>query len=290
MAGFVRATSVVADGAICAASIDSDWFIWGPFGGYLAALSLRAMAACSAHKRPATFSCQFLNVGRPGPITIAVERVKQGRKAECLRASVKQDGVPLVEAQAWIVAAAFSGLEHCDTAPPDAEKPCELSDWHGVGEEEKSPVWGHVARRPLPCFRTSGQAKMRARWACWLRLNEEFPEGDAGLAAARAVLWMDLAPWNAALNMHGRPTTHLAPTLDLTVQFQPHLYAAEADGCDWMLVETASPVAGHGLYGAHSKLWSETGRLVAVGAAQGICVPNPRYAAFNSPGDPAGGT
>jgi acyl-CoA thioesterase len=166
MAGFVRATSVVADGPTCEASIDSDWFIWGPFGGYLAALALRAMVACSPQARPATFSCQFLNVGQPGPITIAVERLRRGRMAECLRASVRQGDILLVEAQAWIVAAAFSGIEHCDMAPPKAEKPRELSDWPGFGEEAKSPMWRHVMRRPLPCFRTSGQARMRPRWAC----------------------------------------------------------------------------------------------------------------------------
>ena len=67
MAGFVEATAVRNDGVHHQALIDPDWFIWGPFGGYLAALAMRAMAAQSAFGKPATFSCQYLNVGRPAP-------------------------------------------------------------------------------------------------------------------------------------------------------------------------------------------------------------------------------
>lgn len=277
MADFMQATSSVKTGETYEASIDPDWFIWGPFGGYLAALALRAMAARSSHSRPATFSCQYLNVGRPGTATIMVELLKQGRTAECLRASIRQGDRCLVEAQAWIVAETLSGIEHDDPQPPIVEAPADLEDWHGFGEEAKSPIWQHIRRRPLARFRSPARLSGRPQWACWLQLREPFPENDLALAAARAVLWMDLAPWNAALNVHVWPTTHLAPTLDLTVQFQPDLYEMENAGRDWMLVETASPTAGRGFFGAHSKLWSQSGRLVAVGAAQGLCIPNPRY-------------
>jgi acyl-CoA thioesterase len=86
---------------------------------------------------------------------------------------------------------------------------------------------------------------------------------------------MDMAPWNAALVAHGAPTTHIAPTLDLTVQFQPRLL----DASDWMLLHTESPVAANGLFGAHSKLWSQSGKLIAIGAAQALCAANPHWRA-----------
>lgn len=277
MAGFEQATAVWNDGVHDQALIDSDWFIWGPFGGYLAALAMRAMAGRSAFGRPATFSCQYLNVGKAGAACVAVEILKHGRSAECLRASVSQDGRPLLEAQAWIVADQLSGIEHDDAPSPAACSPDSLADWHGFGDESKSPIWHHIQRRPLPEFRSAPQSAGLPRWTCWLKLRDILPAGDPALQAARAILWMDLAPWNAALNAHGWPTTHLAPTLDLTVQFQPDLYAAEMNTADWMLVETASPQASAGLFGANTRLSSASGKLLAIGAAQGLCVPNRRY-------------
>lgn len=277
MAGFLEATAIRNDGACDQALIDPEWFIWGPFGGYLAALAMRAMAARSAHRKPATFSCQYLNVGKAGAARVEVEVLKRGRSAECLHASIRQDGRALLEAQAWIIADRLPGIEHDDAPVPAASAPDDLADWHGFGDESKSPIWQHVQRRPLPEFRAAPHATGLPRWACWLRLKDSLPADDPALQAARAILWMDLAPWNAALNAHGWPTTHLAPTLDLTVQFQPDLYAAQANTADWMLVETASPQARAGLFGANTRLSSGSGRLLAIGAAQGLCVPNPRY-------------
>ena len=277
MAGFVEATAVRNDGVHHQALIDPDWFIWGPFGGYLAALAMRAMAAQSAFGKPATFSCQYLNVGKAGAVRVEVELLKRGRAAECLRATLRQDGRPLLEAQSWIIADQLSGIEHDDVPSPFACAPDGLNDWHGFGEELKSSIWHQIRRRPLAEFSCAPHANGPPRWACWLKLKDTFPANDFALRAARAILWMDLAPWNAALNAHGWPTTHLAPTLDLTVQFQPDLYAAAENSDDWMLVETASPQARAGLFGANSRLWSTSGGLLAVGAAQGLCVPNPRY-------------
>jgi len=150
MAGFVEATAVRNDGVHDRALIDPDLFIWGPFGGYLAALAMRAMAAQSAFDKPATFSCQYLNVGKAGTERVEVEFLKRGRAAECLRATLRQDGRPLLEAQSWIIADRLSGIEHDDGLAPFATTPCELEDWHGFGEEAKSPIWHHIQRPRLP--------------------------------------------------------------------------------------------------------------------------------------------
>ena len=272
------ATAVIRGGTLDGATLDPQWFIWGPFGGYLAAIAMRAMAARSMHRWPATFSCQYLNVGVAGPVDIDVVPVKSGKRAECLRAGVHQGGKLLLEAQSWIVADDLTGIEHDDGPITGVCRPSQLAEWNGYGDQEgNSPIWTHIIRQPLEGSRSAGTADAKARWSCWLRLAELFPADEPALQAARALLWMDMAPWNAALMVHGWPTTHLAPTLDLTVQFQPHLYAPDVRPSDWLLAETWSPAAARGLFGAHSKLWSEAGRLVAIGAAQALCVPNPRY-------------
>jgi acyl-CoA thioesterase len=138
-------------------------------------------------------------------------------------------------------------------------------------------MWRHIERRlEAPHGRAGGG---KPEWNCWVRLVESIPADDFVIQAARAMLWMDMAPWNAVLLAHGWPTTHIAPTLDLTVQFQNHLYAPHVMASDWLLVATASPIAAAGLLGAQSTLWSEAGELLAVGTAQSLCVPNPRHPA-----------
>src|SRR5262249_5186407 len=144
-------------------------------------------------------------------------------------------------------------------------------------DENRSTMWQHVERRPAVGYDVWGRAGAEPRWVSWLRLTQALPDHDLVLQAARAVLWMHLAPWNAVLMAHGCPTTHLAPTLDLTVQFQPNLYDLAVANQDWLLADTISPVAQRGLFGAGTTLWSECGKLVAVSTAQAMCVPHPRF-------------
>jgi len=44
------------------AVLHPDWAIWGPNGGYIAAIALRAAGAESRFRRPASFLCQYLSV------------------------------------------------------------------------------------------------------------------------------------------------------------------------------------------------------------------------------------
>ena len=74
---------------------------------------------------------------------------------------------------------------------------------------------------------------------------------------------------------HVWPIQFIAPTLDLTVQFQGYLYDQEIAACEWLLVNVESPVATAGLLGSSSSLWSEGGKLVAIGTAQCLSIPKP---------------
>ena len=278
MGTFLHATKVTKQGGRYSAVLDPDWFIWGPFGGYLAALALRAMGLHSNHRRPATVSCQYLNVGRIGPIDIEVVNRKSGRRAECVRVSLLQRGKILLDAQSWMVADDLPGLTHDHARMPAIKPASELRSWDGFGDPDAhSPVWKHFERRPEQYLKGPGYAPGTPEWSCWVRLLETLPSDDLVLQAACAVLWMDMAPWSAALIAHPWPTTHIAPTLDLTVQFQNHLYAPETIASDWRLFATSSPVAGGGLLGGNSTLWSESGNLLAVSTAQALFVPNPRF-------------
>ena len=91
MGNFVVATSLTEEAGVYVADLDREWFVWGPFGGYLGALAMRALGSHSKFDRPATFNCQYLSAGGPGRVEVAVVSRKPGRRAEYLQASVSHD-------------------------------------------------------------------------------------------------------------------------------------------------------------------------------------------------------
>ena len=61
------------------AMVHDDWEIWGPCGGYVAALALRAAGAESHLARPASFFCQYLSVASFAPVDLEVTPLRAGR-------------------------------------------------------------------------------------------------------------------------------------------------------------------------------------------------------------------
>ena len=65
MAGLSEHTAIRTVDDQQLATLDKAWEIWGPNGGYIASICLRAagMAAPDGH-RPLSLKCQYLNAGR----------------------------------------------------------------------------------------------------------------------------------------------------------------------------------------------------------------------------------
>lgn len=55
-----RALALEGEGPVYATTLSREWEIWGPNGGYLAALALRAAGLGAEIGRPASFYCHFL--------------------------------------------------------------------------------------------------------------------------------------------------------------------------------------------------------------------------------------
>ena len=70
MADFSLDTAVRGDAGRYRATLSPEWEVWGPLGGYVAALALRAMGAESPLRRPASFSCLFLSVAHFGSVEL----------------------------------------------------------------------------------------------------------------------------------------------------------------------------------------------------------------------------
>ncbi len=56
-----QATRVEGDAGRYHARLSDEWEIWGPNGGYLAAIALRAAGELAEIRQPASFYCHFLS-------------------------------------------------------------------------------------------------------------------------------------------------------------------------------------------------------------------------------------
>jgi len=274
MADFVRDTRVEpipGEPGRFRASLSPDWAVWGPNGGYLAAIALRAAMAQSRLPRPASFHCHFLAVGAFAPVALRVESLGGGKRAESLRVEIAQEGRTLLVATVWMVDDGMRGFEHDFGVRPDVPEPGALRGYQDLAEDYPDwyPIWRSIEGRPTRFREPPGEP----RWHTWLRFTDT-PIADRAADALRQLLWLDFPGWNATTAAHAWPFRFLAPNLDLNVQF--HRFAPDSD---WCLADGFVPVATDGLVGCVARLWTEDGRLLATGASKHTCRPNPNYEA-----------
>jgi acyl-CoA thioesterase len=265
-------TSVEAVRPGCyAATLSPDWAVWGPNGGYVAAIALRAALAESRFSRPASFQCHFLAVGEFGPVELEVTSLGGGKRAESLRVDLRQRGRLLLAGTLWAVDDSLSGYQHDVASSPKVPGPGELRSYRELAGAEYAqwyPIWRSIEGRPTRWREPPGEPV----WRCWLRL-EETKIPDVRADAVRQLFWLDMPGWNATIAAHAWPFPFLTPNLDLLVQF--HRFAPQEE---WMLADGYVPLAADGLVGCVSRLWTPDGRLLATGTSAHSCRPNPRYA------------
>ena len=137
--------------------LSPDWAIWGPNGGYLVAIAMRACGERARIARPVSLSCHFLRRGEFGEATVRVEVLQQGRRSESFSFRIEQRGRLLVTGLLR-TAAEGPALEHDVTsAPTAAGTPDTLPSFEDVfpGEKPHFPFWENFDRR-FPYGRSRG--------------------------------------------------------------------------------------------------------------------------------------
>ncbi|MBI2168923.1 MAG: thioesterase family protein [Actinobacteria bacterium] len=249
------------------AELSDDWEIWGPMGGYVAAVALRAAGAETPHARPAAFSCHFLRVAGFGTVDVRVETRKAGRTATSQRVELLQDGKPVLDAMVWSVGD-VEGLEHDETVPPDVPGPDRLANIRELlppDAEPPFPFWNNFEAKPIDFEKEwPPDGPREARWREWLRFLPTATFEDPWIDGARCVILTDLPSWPSAHRPHAwQEPPYTAPTLDLNVAFhQP------TAGHEWLLCDGAAPLSTAGLFGWRARVWSPGGRLHASGGGQ----------------------
>lgn len=264
MAGLVQATAVVPSGDGMLATLDPAWDIWGPAGGYIAAIALSAVRAhAEAGHRPVTLTGQFVRVARPGLLAVKVTPVKTGSTA-LFAVFLSQEGRPVFQAQVWTTSRNESSLPLAptmpDVAPPHALRgQDELMAERGI---EQIAFWQNLEGRPTN-FRLAGDPPADdPHQRRWMRFRDWTPTDDPFVEAMRHVLLIDIGIWPA--HWHRQPERggggYLAPSLDVWAHFHGGPPAGE-----WLLSDADADVSGHGTISGQVRIWSEDGRPIATG-------------------------
>jgi acyl-CoA thioesterase II len=253
--------------------ISEDWRIWGPNGGYLAAIALRAAGLEAAIKRPASIACHFLGVARFEDADIEVRRVHSGRSSESLHVVMTQAAKPILQAIVR-TAGEVPGVEHDFARMPEVPPPSALKSFLDHVPEPPgppTPFWDNVDSRIIHEERVLNMDDpFPADLLEWYRFQPTATFDDPFEDAARYTVLLDTFAWPAAANPHRATRKYQAVNIDVVAWF--HRPAPESE---WLLCDYDSPIAHGGLVGAHGRVWSQDGRLVASGGAQCLSMPVP---------------
>lgn len=253
------------------ARLSPAWKVWGPLGGYIAAIALRAMGRETNLRRPASIHCQFLAFAEFDDAEVEVVTLRRGKRSHAMHVRISQRGNYVFAASGWVVDEGLSGIEHEIVTMPAVLPPSALKSYAELSQnyDEWFPVW-HGAIDGKPCRWELEHTPDEAIWRTWMRLTEPTPLDDPFLDAARSLMWMDLMMWNAAAAPHPWPQSHIAPNLDVSAIFH-----GRSDEDEWLLCDGEAPVAGEGIVGCSGRVWTPGGRLVASGNSCLFCKPAP---------------
>jgi acyl-CoA thioesterase II len=265
-----RATQLDGEGGSYSTHLSRAWEIWGPNGGYLAAIALRAAGMRAEIRQPASFYCHFLRSPDFDHVELDVSFLRQGRRSESLAVSMTQRDLPVLQALVRTAADA-PGYEHQQAQPPGVSPPEALKSIEELfpkHERPPFPFWENIERRPIDQSMTSepGPAIVRE----WARFRPDPCFDDPFLDAARSLILLDTYGWPAAYRMY-RDRSMIAPNLDTSAFF--HRFSRRSE---WLLIDHECIAAHHGLLGVSGRVWNTDGQLLASGSGQLCCLPAPQ--------------
>ena len=257
--------------------LSRDWEIWGPMGGYVAAVALRAAGAHSRFDRPASLVGHFLGVAAFDEVQLTTVTRRAASRAESIAVSMTQGGKPIFEALVWSVAHGVAGLDHDKSRLGDhiggpEQYPTIAEHLERVGERPNPPFpfWNNFESRPLQWIDNwEDREPTEPVWESWERYVVEPDPSDLYLCAARLLLLVDVGSWPGVTRLHVDTKGLYAPSLDLACQFH-----RIAPGVAPLFVRGESPSGADGLLGTHQQVWSPDRELLASGVSQLLCRPS----------------
>lgn len=252
------------------AAVSRDWEIWGPNGGYMAVLALRAAGAHTDLLRPASFAGHFLGVADFDDVDITVRTLRRTKRVESMAISMTQHDRPILESMVWVVTEG-DGLVHDAWSPPAVAAPHELPTMaeRMADEAPGFRFWDNLECRPCDWIEDwDNRAPGEFHENAWYRFVPTATFTDPFVDAGRSLLVLDTVFWPVAMRGHVENAGWYAPSIDIQVRF--HAAAPERE---YLLTDVHSPAAHDGLVSGVGSIWSDDGRLLATGGQQMLCRP-----------------
>jgi len=237
-----------------AAAIDPGWGIGDrPNGGYLLALVARAALQAVEHPHPLAVSAHFLSPPAPGPVELAVARLRAGRSLSAARVTLAQHGQARLEAlvtagrldpdagPAWAAPGGppeLAPVEACLPGRPDGLEGVRVGLFDHVDVRVDPGTAGWARGRP------SGRLEMRG----WVRFHDGRPPDPLALLQAADAL----PPASFGLGLDG-----WAPTVELTVLVR------DLPAPGWLACAVRGRLWRGGWFDEEAEVWDARGRLVA---------------------------
>ncbi len=233
-------------------AIDETWSVGGkPHGGYLLRSAVE-LALDDAHPHPLAVSAHYVSSPDHGVASVAVERLRTGRRVASSRARISQDDA--VRAEVLVSAGTLSTDDPywTSSAVPPALPPVE--DCPRTPSQTPAGVlvgyFDHVDVRldPASVQWAVGRPQGRAEVRGWVRRDDQVDASPLDL-----LVFADaMPPVTFDLGLFG-----WAPTLELTV----HVRGLAAPG--WLRVVQWATVLRDGWLDEECLIWDSAGHLVA---------------------------
>lgn len=255
------------------ALLREDWGLWGPAGGFVTALALRAAGEATDQARPVSMSSHFVRVGKYESVDLTVESIKKGRRSELLRVDMRQHDKLLFTAQVWTMPDELPGIEHDVATLTNLPAPDALPSWEDLFPDE--PPFDFVSRidqRPLKTMPKPGDPARDPELTGFYRYKENPSAADPFVDAARPIILMDTFGWLAQYPAHPEddPSPWIAPNIDYYYRFfRPTQHA------EWLHMRVKADLATGGLMGTEGAIHDQAGRLLVTGHSQLMCLPRP---------------
>ncbi len=254
-------------------TVSRDWEIWGPNGGYMAALALRAAGKHCGRARPANATVHFLGVANfDDPLVIMPTTLRQARSATSVAVHISQNHKPIVHAMVWGIDDDITGLEHNEATMPDvpswATLPTSQERFAAAGVEppNRFAFWNNFEQRPTSWIDDWDNRELTApNYLAWIKYLGATDRNDRWLHAARLLLLVDLGGW-PAVGMRHNDQRFIGPSIDVSCEFH-HLDSSD----DWHLLHGTSAHGSGGLIGTAQQVWNDSGQLTASGISHLLC-------------------
>ena len=254
MSAFDLATTVRPAGAgRYAVDLHPGWSVGGrPNGGYLLTVIGRAALDASGRPDPLAMSAHFLAPPAGGPAEVTTELTREGRRVSAVRATLRQDGRPVVDAL--------------------------ISTGEVTADPEPIRVSGEMPRfTPVDdCLPASGVAPGATRVGLHDFVDLRIDPASVGWASGEPGGSMEIRGWcrlrdgaqpdSLSLLLMGDAFPPVTFDLGLygwvpTVELTTYVRARPAPG--WLACRMTARLVGDGWIDEDAELWDAEGRLVA---------------------------